>query len=144
MVKNVGNIHNSESPLVLATADFYNHNTMHSKLTQGCHSDLQSQFCFKVNEDDFFFKYLNKGQFQVDIWVSEGNKNHHIGKVTVELKPIIIKCKPKVAPVVSTSLPIYLNQKVMGSINLVMRMRLPIYEKIQKLHDLGPMLEGQS
>lgn len=50
-----------------------------------------------------------------------------------------MKSKPKVAPVISTSAPIYLNQKVLGSLNLVMRMRLPIYEKVQQLYDKNPV-----
>ena len=42
MVQSVTGLSNSASPLVMATVDFYNHNTEHSKLTQGCRCDLQS------------------------------------------------------------------------------------------------------
>ncbi len=57
-----------------------------------------------------------------------------MGKILIELKHLVIKCKPKIAPVVNTSAPIYFNQKIMGSINIVMRMRLPIYDKVQKIY----------
>lgn len=70
MVQSVTGLSNSSSPLVMATVDFYNHNTEHSKLTQGCRCDMQSEFSFRVTEDDFFLKYLQKGTFQVDVWAS--------------------------------------------------------------------------
>ena len=70
MLIQVTGLANSNSPLLLATVDFYSHNTQHSKLTQGCRCDLQSQFSFKVTEDDFFFRKIEKDNFQVDLWAS--------------------------------------------------------------------------
>jgi len=49
MLLSITGLSNPTSPLILATVDFYNHNTEHSKLTQGCKCDLQSEFSFKVN-----------------------------------------------------------------------------------------------
>ena len=48
MLVSVTGLANPGSPLLLATVDFYSHNTQHSKLTQGCRCDLQSEFSFKV------------------------------------------------------------------------------------------------
>jgi hypothetical protein len=56
-----------------------------------------------------------------------------MGKATIDLKHLITKARPRVSPVISTSAPLYLNQKVLGSINLIMRMRLPIYDQVQRL-----------
>ena len=86
-----------------------------------------------MSEDDFFLKYLKKGTFQVDVWASEGGKNYHVGKTTIELKHLVSRARAKISPVISTSVPLYLNQKVMGSISFTMRMRLPIFDQIQKL-----------
>lgn len=56
-----------------------------------------------------------------------------MGKATIDLKHLITKARPRVSPVISTSAPLYLNQKILGSINLIMRMRLPIYDQVQRL-----------
>lgn len=42
MVQAVTNIRNIEILLVMASVDFYNHDTERSKLAQGCKCDLQS------------------------------------------------------------------------------------------------------
>lgn len=133
MVQSVTGLNNISSPLLLATVDFYNHNTESSKLAQGCQCDLQSEIFFKVTEDDFFLKYLQKNSFNVDVWASEGSKHYHMGKATIDLKHLISKARPRISPIISSSVPLYLNQKVLGSINIVMRMRLPIYDQVQKL-----------
>lgn len=66
-----------------------------------------------------------------------------MGKATIELKHLVSRARSRISPVISTSAPLYLSQKVMGSINIVMRMRLPIYDQIQKLKDsTGQALEG--
>ena len=96
-----------------------------------------------MTEDEFFFKYLNKGQFYIDVWGSEGNKRHHFGRAVIDLKPIVIKSRKNIAPVVSASAPIYLNQRVMGSINVVMRMRLPIYDQLQKVSEIGQSISAE-
>lgn len=77
----------------------------------------------------------------MDVWGSEGSKRHNFGRAVVDLRPVIIKSRRNVAPVVSASAPVYLNQRVMGSINLVMRMRLPIYDQLEKLSEIGQMIE---
>ena len=90
-------------------------------------------------------KYLQRGSFQIDIWASEGSKNFHMGKATIELKHLVARARSRISPVISTSAALYLNQKVMGSINIVMRLRLPIFDQLQKLKDnVGQSLEGGS
>jgi hypothetical protein len=42
VIQSVTGISNPSNPLILATVDFYNHNTESSKLTQGCRCNLQS------------------------------------------------------------------------------------------------------
>lgn len=59
------NIRNTESTIILATVDFYNHNTETTRPVHGINCNLQSEFSFKVTEDEFFFKYLSKGSFNV-------------------------------------------------------------------------------
>ncbi len=58
-----------------------------------------------------------------------------MGKATIELKHLVARARPRVSPIISISVPLYLNQRVMGSINIVMRLRVPIYDQIQKLKD---------
>ena len=41
MVHSTAGLNHLGSPLLLATVDFYNHNTEHSKLTQGYRCDMQ-------------------------------------------------------------------------------------------------------
>jgi hypothetical protein len=41
--------------------------------------------------------------------------------------------KPSLAPVVNSSVPIYLNNRSVGSLNFVMRMRLPIYKQLSEI-----------
>ena len=73
---------------------------------------------------------MKKGGFYIDIWGLEGNKRHHFGRTNIDLKPLIGKSRKGLAPVVASSVPIYLNQKVMGSFNISMRMRMPIHEQL--------------
>ena len=42
MMKTVFSIHNADSCLVMATVDFYNHNTENTKPVHGAHANLQS------------------------------------------------------------------------------------------------------
>jgi hypothetical protein len=98
---------------------------------------LQSQFSFRIVEDDFFLKYLQKGTFQIDLWAAEGSKNAHLGRANIDLKFLVSRSRPRIAPIVSTAVPIYLGQKVMGSLNIIMRMRLPIYDQLQRLREVG-------
>jgi hypothetical protein len=68
-----------------------------------------------------------------------------MGKASIELKNMVSRARSRISPVISTSAPLYLNQKVMGSINIVMRMRLPIFDQLQKLKDnIGQSVEGSA
>jgi hypothetical protein len=40
--------------------------------------------------------------------------------------------KPAIAPVINTSSPVFMNNKVMGTIQYDMRMRLPIHDQVSK------------
>ena len=46
---------------------------------------------------------------------------------------MITNSKPNLAPVVNSSVPIYLHNRSIGSLNFVMRMRLPIYKQLSQL-----------
>jgi hypothetical protein len=76
---------------------------------------------------------LNKGYFTISIWGTEGHNKYQLGKATVYLKKIVTKSKPKVAPVISASTPLYHDKKVTGSLNFVMRMRLPIHDQVSRV-----------
>lgn len=56
---------------------------------------------------------------------------------------MILKSRKNLAPVVSASAPVYLNKKVMGSINFVMRMRLPIFDQLQKINELDQIVSSE-
>lgn len=143
MISTNFNIRNTDNTIILATVDFYNHNTETTRPVHGIHCNLQSQFSFKVTEDQFLFKYLNKGTFHIQIWGSEGNKRVLLGKAVVDLKPLILKSRKNMAPVVSSSIPVYMNQKVMGSINFVMRIRLPIFEQLQRVNEIDQIVNSE-
>lgn len=48
----------------------------------------------------------------------------------VDLRPLILKSRKNLTPVASSSATIEMNQKIMGSINFVMRLRMPIFEQL--------------
>jgi hypothetical protein len=51
-----------------------------------------------------------------------------------------LNSKDKIAPVINTSAPIFLNKKVMGTIQYDMRMRLPIHEHVSKILDINNII----
>lgn len=112
--------------------DFYNHNTENSKLGTGSNYNVNSQFSFKVTEDAFFMNFLEKGYVNVEVWCSEGSKAVSLGICKIALKSLLIKSKKNVAPVVNSSSPIYLNSKATGTLNFVMRMRLPFADHLKE------------
>lgn len=58
-----------------------------------------------------------------------------MGVVEVPLKQLFLKNKPNISPVLNSSAPIIMNQKVVGTIHFDIRMRLPIYEQVSKVID---------
>lgn len=111
--------------------DFYNHNTENSKLGTGTNYCVNTQFSFKVTEDSFFMNFLERGYVTLELWSSEGTKAVSLGQIKIGLKPMIIKSRPNIAPVVNSSSPIYLNNKAMGTLNYVMRMRVPFADQFK-------------
>lgn len=62
-----------------------------------------------------------------------------LGTVKIGLKPMIIKSRPHVAPVVNSSSPIYLNNKAMGTLNYVMRMRAPLSDQFKEYKKISAL-----
>ncbi len=54
----------------MATVDFYNFPTENTKLTQGLNSNLNTEFVFKLSEDEFFYRFMSKGTFKINIWAA--------------------------------------------------------------------------
>lgn len=81
--------------------------------------------------------FLEKGTLTVDIWCSEGTKALSLGTCKIGLKPLIMRSRPNVAPVINSSCPIYLNNKAMGTLNYVMRMRLPFFDQVKEYKKLA-------
>jgi hypothetical protein len=48
--------------------------------------------------------------------------------------------KPSISTVINSSAPVFLNQKVMGTIHFDMRMRMPIYDQISSILDIAKNL----
>ena len=116
-----------------ATVDFYNHQTQNTKVNTGLHYNMNSQFSFKVGEDECLFKYLERGEVAVTLWTTDGAKTINLGEAKISLKPMILNSKPSLAPVVNSSVPLYLHNKTIGTLNFVMRMRLPIYKQLSQI-----------
>ena len=69
----------------------------------------------------------------INIWTTDGGKTIILGEAKISLKPMITNSKPNLAPVVNSSVPIYLHNRSIGSLNFVMRMRLPIHKQLSQL-----------
>jgi hypothetical protein len=129
LVKGVTGISSINNPLIIATVDLYNFETKHTKTIQGLSTNFNTEFTFRITEDEFFYRFMSKENLKISIWASEGNHEHFLGSVQVPLKPLILKNKQNIAPVINSSSPIIHNQKVIGTITFDMRMRFPIYEQ---------------
>lgn len=70
LVRSVSNITSINNPMVMATVDFYNFKTENSRPTQGLNTILNSEFAFKLNEDEFFYRFMTKGTFKISIWAA--------------------------------------------------------------------------
>lgn len=77
------------------------------------------------------------------MWSSEGTKAISLGQIKIGLKPMIIKSRPNIAPVVNSSSPIYLHNKAMGTLNFVMRMRVPLSDQFKEYKKMS-MISGPS
>lgn len=55
---------------------------------------------------------------------------------------MIANSKSNMAPVVNSSVPLYLHNKSIGSLNFVMRMRLPIYKQLSQIK--SSIMQSQS
>lgn len=69
----------------------------------------------------------------MNIWTTDGGKTIILGEGKISLKPLISNSKPNLAPVINSSVPLYLHNRSIGSLNFVMRMRLPIYKQLSHL-----------
>ena len=79
IVKSVAGLSNATNPSIIATVDFYNFETKHTKLTQGLVADFNTEFTFRIAQDDFFYKFMTKEKLKIDILASEGTKVYHLG-----------------------------------------------------------------
>jgi hypothetical protein len=88
--------------------------------------------------------FLEKGSVTVEVWCSEGSKAVSLGICKINLKPLLIKSKPNIAPVVNSSCPIYLNSKATGTLNFVMRMRFPFSDQLKSYKHIDSELDKAS
>lgn len=70
LVKNATKLSSINNPLIMATVDFYNFPTKNTKTTQGLNTNLNTEFVFKIAEDEFFYRFMGKESFKISIWAS--------------------------------------------------------------------------
>ena len=49
------------------TVDFYNHDTQHSSIAEGLHTNFNFQISYRVSTDEFFIKYLENGFLKLEL-----------------------------------------------------------------------------
>ena len=67
------------------------------------------------------------------MWTTDGGKTIRLGEAKISLKPMISNSKSNIAPVIRSSVPLYINGKSIGSLNFVMRMRYPVYKLLSQM-----------
>jgi hypothetical protein len=60
LVKGVTGISSINNPLIIATVDLYNFETKHTKTIQGLSTNFNTEFTFKITEDEFFYRFMSK------------------------------------------------------------------------------------
>lgn len=70
LVKNATKLSSINNPLIMATVDFYNFPTKNTKTTQGLNTNLNTEFVFRIAEDEFFYRFMGKESFKISIWAS--------------------------------------------------------------------------
>lgn len=111
--------------LTFLTVDFFNHDTQHSSIAEGTHTNFNFQLAFKVVTDEVFLQYLENGYMKLELYVSEGMEAYLIAKTNIPLKDLFRKTKHEgVAPALSSSITLYGEKnEILGILNYRLRMR---------------------
>ncbi len=96
--------------MVFSTLDFYNHDTVHTKLFNGTSVNFNFKAAFKVDTDPAFLHYLEEKELAVEVWGSEGASALLLGHCEIDLRDLLERAHPSVAPVVHSKAPIYTQQ----------------------------------
>lgn len=115
------------------TVDFYNHKTQNTKVASGLRHNINSEFSFKVVEDECLFNFFEKGEVSLNVWTTNGGKTILLGEAKISLKPMVTNAMSIIAPVVRSSVPLYFQNKSIGSLSFVMRLRYPVYKALSQL-----------
>lgn len=118
-------IHDLKKVLTFLTVDFYNHDTQHSSIAEGVHTNYNFQISFKVLIEEVFLQYLEHDFIKIELYVSEGMDAFLVGKANISLKDLTNKMLGEgIAPALSSSLTLYgENNEIIGVLNFRMRMK---------------------
>lgn len=87
--KLVPNAENMKNPLSFLTIDFYNHDTVHTGISEGLKTNYDFQVSFRVQVDEFFIMFLETESLIMELYVSNGAEATRIGLAEVSLKDIV-------------------------------------------------------
>lgn len=71
--------------------DFYNHDSQHSSIAEGTHTNFNFQMSFRVLCDEIFLHHLESGFLKLELYVSEGMETSPIAKANISLKDLVKK-----------------------------------------------------
>ena len=113
--------------------DFYNHDSQHSSIAEGCHTNFNFQMSFKVLCDEVFLQFLETGFLKLELYVSEGMDTPPIAKANIPLKDLIKKTLGEgIAPALSSSITFFGDKnQIIGLLNYRIRMKYPIAESLK-------------
>ena len=78
-----------KNPLSFLTIDFYNHDTIHTGITEGLKTNYDFQVSFKVQVDEFFIMFLETESLIMELYVSNGADATRIGYAELNLKSLV-------------------------------------------------------
>lgn len=133
-MKSNKNFHmDSKHILTFLIIDFYDHDSQHSSIAEGVHTNFNFQMSFRVICDEVFMNYLETGYLRLELFVSEGMETFSVAKANIALKDLVKKTLGEgVAPALSSTVS-FIGEKsqIVGLLNYRMRMKFPIGESLK-------------
>lgn len=123
----------SKHILTFLIIDFYDHDSQHSSIAEGVHTNFNFQMSFRVICDEVFMNYLETGYLRLELFVSEGMETFSVAKANISLKDLVKKTLGEgVAPALSSTVS-FIGEKnqIVGLLNYRMRMKFPIGESLK-------------
>ena len=119
--------------LTFLIVDFYNHDSQHSSIAEGAHTNFNFQMSFKVLCDEIFLNFLENGYVKLELYVSEGMETAPIARANIPLKELVKKHLGEgIAPAFNSQITFFgAKNEIVGLMNFRMRMRSPIGESLK-------------